>query len=97
MWSHFDASRAAGTLPVADAIAVWEQESGLSADPKALAWWGLLSSVKGEAIWTTSGKEFVAGGGGDLVLGFSGTYTARRHDRIIADRLEQLVVAEGWK
>jgi len=97
MWSHFDASRAAGTLPVADAIAVWEQESGLSADPKALAWWGLLSSVKGEAIWTTSGKEFVAGGGRDLVLGFSGTYTARRHDRIIADRLEQLVVAEGWQ
>ena len=59
-----------------------------------LAWWKLFSAVKGCAIWTTSAKEFVAGGH-DLVLGFAGTYTARRHDRIMADLLERLV-EEGW-
>jgi hypothetical protein len=29
------------------------------------------------------------------VLGFAGTYTARRHDSIMADLLEKLV-EEGW-
>jgi aminoglycoside phosphotransferase (APT) family kinase protein len=96
MWSHADETRAAGTLPRAEALAVWERESGLRADPKALQWWGLFNSVKGQAIWTTSGKEFVAGGGRDLVLGFAGAYTARRHDEIIADQLERLVSQEGW-
>ncbi len=96
LWSHSDGSRAAGTLPVADAIAIWERESGLHADPNGLQWWGLFNSVKGQAIWTTSGKEFVAGGGRDIVLGFAGSYTARRHDEIIAEQLERLVVQEGW-
>ena len=52
------------------------------------------SAVKGCAIWTTSAKEFCEGSH-DLVLGFAGTYTARRHDRIMADLLERLV-EEGW-
>jgi aminoglycoside phosphotransferase (APT) family kinase protein len=95
LWGHFDKERAAGVLPVGEAIMVWERESGLKADPKALAWWRLFSAVKGQAIWTTSGKAFVSGGGRDLVLGFAGAYTARRHDIIIAEQLEQLVEG-GW-
>jgi aminoglycoside phosphotransferase (APT) family kinase protein len=95
LWNHFDDGRVAGTIPEAEAIAIWERESGLRVDPATLAWWKLFSAVKGCAIWTTSAKEFVAGGGNDLVLGFAGTYTARRHDRIMADRLERLV-EEGW-
>jgi aminoglycoside phosphotransferase (APT) family kinase protein len=94
LWNHFDDGRVAGTIPEAEAIAIWERESGLHVDRAQLAWWKLFSAVKGCAIWTTSGKEFVAGGG-DLVLGFAGTYTARRHDRIMADALERLV-EEGW-
>ena len=94
LWSHFDDSRVAGTIPEAEAIAIWERESGLRVDPSVLAWWKLFSAVKGCAIWTTSAKEFVAGGN-DLVLGFTGTYTARRHDRIMADLLARLV-EEGW-
>ncbi len=95
LWSHFDETRAAGSLPVAEAIDVWKAESGLTVDPKAFAWWRLFSSVKGQGIWTTSAKTF-AEGGHDLVLAFSGLYTARRHDQIIADRLERLVATEGW-
>jgi aminoglycoside phosphotransferase (APT) family kinase protein len=94
LWSHFDESRVAGTISEDEAIAIWERESGLSVDRTALAWWKLFSAVKGCAIWTTSAKEFVEGGH-DLVLGFAGTYTARRHDRIMAHRLARLV-EEGW-
>ena len=67
---------------------------GLTVNPAALQWWKLFSTVKGCAIWTTSAKEFCEGSH-DLVLGFAGTYTARRHDRIMADLLERLV-EEGW-
>jgi aminoglycoside phosphotransferase (APT) family kinase protein len=94
LWNHFDDSRVAGTVAEAEAIAIWERESGLKVDSAALAWWKLFSAVKGCAIWTTSAKEFVAGGN-DLVLGFAGTYTARRHDRIMAELLDKLV-EEGW-
>lgn len=94
LWNHFDDSRVASTISEKDAISVWERESGLSVDPAALKWWKLFSAVKGCAIWTTSGKEFVEGGH-DLVLGIAGTYVARRHARIMADLLERLV-EEGW-
>ena len=94
LWNHFDDSRVAGTISETEAIAIWERESGLHVDPSTLAWWKLFSAVKGCAIWTTSGKEFVTGGS-DLVLGFAGTYSARRHDRIMADLLARLV-EEGW-
>ena len=56
LWNHFDERRVAGTITEAEAIAIWERESGLRVDPATLAWWKLFSAVKGCAIWTTSGK-----------------------------------------
>lgn len=94
LWNHFDQTRVASTISERDAVAIWQRESGLVIDPAALRWWKLFSAVKGCAIWTTSAKEFCESGH-DLVLGFAGTYTARRHDRIMADLLERLV-EEGW-
>jgi aminoglycoside phosphotransferase (APT) family kinase protein len=94
LWAHFGDGRVAGTVSETEAIAIWERESGLTVDRAALKWWKLFSAVKGCAIWTTSAKEFVEGGH-DLVLGFAGTYTARRHDRIMAYLLARLV-EEGW-
>ena len=96
LWGHFDPTRAAGVLSHHEAIAIWERESGLQVDPAALTWWRLFNAVKGQAIWTTSGKTFVEGGGRDLVLGFAGAYTARRHDAILAEQL-QAVAHGGWR
>jgi aminoglycoside phosphotransferase (APT) family kinase protein len=86
LWRH-GSELMGGMLPRAEAIAVWEKASGLTLDPKAFAWWELFASVKGQAIWTSSAKEFRDGGLKDPVLGFSGWYTARRQDQILADRL----------
>jgi aminoglycoside phosphotransferase (APT) family kinase protein len=77
-------------LPLKEAFAIWERESGLKVDAKAFEWWSLFASVKGQAIWTSSAKEFRDGGLKDPVLGLSGWYTARRQDIILADRLAQL-------
>jgi aminoglycoside phosphotransferase (APT) family kinase protein len=95
LWDHFDETRVAGTIAEAEAIAIWERESGLRADPVALRWWKLFSAVKGQAIWTTAGKELLAEPG-NLALAISATYPARRHDRIMADRLAERV-EEGWR
>ena len=88
MWSHDDASRVAGLLPRQQAIAIWEAASGLPCDPAALAWWELFNSLKGLAIWISAARAYRDAGGIDPVLGFSGWYCARRHDAIIAARLE---------
>ena len=96
LWGHGDERRVAGLLTPDAAIAAWERASGLTVDPAAFAWWRLFNAVKGQAIWTTSGKRFVESGGQDLVLGFAGAFTTRVHDRILSDMLEALVEG-GWR
>ncbi len=91
LWSHFETERVSGLLPRAEAIALWEKASGLTVDPAALAWWELFSSFKGLVIWVSAARSYRDGGMSDPVLGFSGWYTARRHDVIIAERLEKLL------
>ena len=93
LWGHFDEARIGGMMPRQQALALWERTSGLKVDARALDWWSLFNAVKGQAIWTSSAREFRDGGGKDPVLALSGWYTARRHDKIIADRLAAL---EGW-
>ncbi|MDB5433467.1 MAG: phosphotransferase family protein [Caulobacter sp.] len=90
LWSHGETERVSGMLPLEEAFALWEAASGLKVDRKAFEWWSLFASVKGQAIWTSSAKEYRDGGLKDPVLGFSGWYTARRQDVILADRLARL-------
>lgn len=91
LWSHFEPpendGRVSGLLPRSEAIRLWEQASGLRAHSEALAWWELFNSFKGLVIWVSAAKTYRDGGGRDPVLGFSGWYTARRHDIILAERL----------
>jgi aminoglycoside phosphotransferase (APT) family kinase protein len=93
LWRHFEVERVAGMVGKAEAIGIWERASGLKVDPAAFAWWELFASVKGQAIWISSAKEYKDGGYADPILGFSGWYTARRQDEIIAEQLERLVAA----
>ena len=92
LWRHNETHRVAGMLPRAEAIAVWERASGLKVDPEAFAWWELFASVKGQAIWTSSAKEYRDGGYMEPILGFSGWLTARRHDEILAAKLAEMGV-----
>ncbi len=45
LWSHGNPAKPAGLLPRAEAIALWEKASGLTADPKALHWWEIFASL----------------------------------------------------
>lgn len=90
LWSLPGSDTISGTISLEDGIAVWERASGLKVDPKAFAWWRLFASVKGQAIWTSSAKEWRDGGFKEPILAFSGWYTARRQDQILAAHLAAL-------
>ena len=93
LWSPMADGRVSGMVSVADALATWSKASGLAIDPKAMAWWSLFASVKGQAIWTSSAKAWKDGGCVEPILAFSGWFTARRHDEILAERLNALEAA----
>ena len=87
-WARDD--RAGGLLPVPRAVAIWEEASGLRADPAALRWWELFASVKGLGIWVSSAKEFADGANHDPVLAFTGWWLTNSQDRAILETLGRL-------
>jgi aminoglycoside phosphotransferase (APT) family kinase protein len=89
-WCWARDGRAGGLLPRERAIAVWERASGLRADPAALRWWELFSSVKGVGIWISSAKEYATGSNADPVLGFTGWWLTNAQDRAILETMGHL-------
>jgi aminoglycoside phosphotransferase (APT) family kinase protein len=87
LWSRADDPRISGMIARDEVLAAWERASGLQVDPDALAWWLLFGSVKGQAIWTSAAKAWREGGRVEPILAFSGWYTARRQDEILAQAL----------
>ncbi|HZZ34638.1 MAG TPA: phosphotransferase family protein [Caulobacteraceae bacterium] len=90
LWSRPDDPRVSGMLPPGEAILIWENASGLTFDPAAFAWWRLFASVKAQAIWISSIREWRDSGFKEPILAFSGWYTARRQDEILAARLLEM-------
>jgi len=90
LWRHTEDGRVAGMVTRDEAFRIWEQASGLKVDPAGFVWWELFASVKGQAIWISSAKEFKDGGYREPILCFSGWYTARRQDEILAEHLARL-------
>jgi aminoglycoside phosphotransferase (APT) family kinase protein len=84
-WARDD--RVGGLLPREDAIRFWERSSGLPADPEALHWWELLSSIKALGIWISSAKEFSEGTNHDPILGFTSWWLPNSQDRVILETL----------
>jgi len=87
LWAHGDPSRPAGTVARAKAIAIWEESSGLKADPQALAWWEIFASLKGLAIWISAAREYAEGRNSDPVNAFSGWFCLAFHNHVLAEKL----------
>jgi aminoglycoside phosphotransferase (APT) family kinase protein len=87
LWSWPDRGRPGKLLPRERAIALWEEASGMTVDPRALGWWELFASVKGLAIWISSGREFADGRNQDPILALAGWFPADVHDRVLVERL----------
>jgi aminoglycoside phosphotransferase (APT) family kinase protein len=87
LWALGRKDLAAGLIPMDEAIALWERNSGHQFDAERFRWWSLFASLKGLAIWISSARAYHAGVNNDPVLGFSGWYCLTRHNKILADRL----------
>ncbi len=81
---------ASGTIPRAQAIAIWERESGLTFDAKAFLWWEIFASLKGAAIWISAAREYSDGRNADPINAFSGWYCLAFHNHVLASRLAEL-------
>jgi aminoglycoside phosphotransferase (APT) family kinase protein len=90
VWHWGQDELAGGLLPRARAIELWEAASGLRADPAALHWWELFSSVKGLGIWVSSGREYADGANADPVLGFTSWWLTNAQDRAILETMGRL-------
>lgn len=87
LWTNGKHDLAAGLLPRAHAIQLWEMASGLSFDPERFRWWSLFSAVKGLAIWASAARAYTDRKDMDPMRAFSGWYCTARHNQIIAERL----------
>jgi aminoglycoside phosphotransferase (APT) family kinase protein len=80
---EFGRGLAGGLATQADAIAIWQRASGLSADPTALHWWILFNCVKGQGIWVGSARAFIDGGNREPVLAYAAWWLLNAQDRAI--------------
>ncbi len=87
-WARDD--RVGGLVSRERALAIWEGASGLRADPAALRWWELFSSVKAVAIWISSGREYKDGKNRDPVLGLTAWWLTNAQDRAILEAMGRL-------
>ena len=90
VWRWGRDARAGGLVPAERAVAIWERASGLRADPAALRWWEVFSSVKGQGIWVSSAREFTEGKNQDLILALSGWLVGNSQDRAALAALGKL-------
>jgi aminoglycoside phosphotransferase (APT) family kinase protein len=79
-----------GLLPREEAIAIWEQASGLKADPTALHWWELFNCVKGQGIWVSAAKAFTDGQNRDPILIVSSWRLLNAQDRAALELMGRL-------
>jgi aminoglycoside phosphotransferase (APT) family kinase protein len=87
-WARDD--KVGGLLPRERAIAVWEEASGLRADPDALHWWELFSCVKGQGIWVSSAREFQQGKNQDPILALAAWMQTNAQDRAALELMGKL-------
>ncbi len=87
LWCWQEPERAGRLLPHSQAVACWEQASGLRLDPEAFRWWRIFSAVKALAIWISSSEAFHNGANKSPILAMAGWLFTDRQQRILVDYL----------
>ena len=90
IWCWLRDERRGGLLPKERAVSLWEEASGLRADPRALHWWELFSCVKGQGIWVSSAREYESGKNQDAVLALAAWMQMNSQDRAALELMGHL-------
>lgn len=73
-----------------DAIRIWEEASGLTADPEALAWWELFICVKAQAIWNASAHVWMTGQGREVIHAYAAWWLRNAQDKSALELMGKL-------
>ncbi len=90
LWSWSEPEKAGFMIPREKGVRIWEEASGFKADPDALFWWELFSSVKGIAIWISMNKVYADGTNTDPIVGYGGIWAADLQRRIILNQMKEI-------
>ena len=88
LWCFGDPAESGGTIPRADAIALWEAAAGLKVNLRSLDWWEKFACIKGLAIWHSAGNEFQTGKNTDSINLFPAWRCVDVHNRILVDKFQ---------
>jgi aminoglycoside phosphotransferase (APT) family kinase protein len=89
VWT-FGRGKAGGLASQAEAVAIWEKASGLTADPDALRWWTLFNCVKGQGIWIGSAAAFTTGGNRAPIMIYPAWWLINAQDRAMLQVMGKL-------
>lgn len=73
-----------------EAIRIWEEASGLAADPDALAWWELFTCVKGQAIWAAAAHVWQTGAGREMIHAYAAWWLRNAQDKSVLELMGKL-------
>jgi aminoglycoside phosphotransferase (APT) family kinase protein len=90
VWCWAQDDRRGGLVSRERAVAIWEQASGLRADPAALHWWELFASVKGQGIWVSSAHAWETAENKDPILILSAWSLMNSQDRAALELMGHL-------
>lgn len=82
--------RRSGLATREEAIRIWEEASGLTADPDALAWWELFTCVKGQAIWNACASVWERGAGREVIHAYAAWWLRNAQDRAALELMGEL-------
>lgn len=88
MW-RWGTDKVGGVIAQDEAIRIWEETSGLRADPDALRWWGIFQHVKVQGIWQGAVRAFGSGESREMTYGMIATGLQGSED-------QNLLSALGW-
>lgn len=89
LWSWSEPDKLGLMIPREQAIRIWEETSGFKADPEALYWWELFTSVKGMAIWISMASIYVTGSNTDPIIPYGGLFAGDLQRRILLQQMEE--------
>jgi aminoglycoside phosphotransferase (APT) family kinase protein len=90
LWTFPEQDKVGQMIAIDKYIMLWEEESGFKADPGAVNWWLLFTSVKGLSIWIDAARKYANGTNKALILGHTGWIAPDMQNFIIMKQMGKL-------
>ncbi len=87
LWTWKEPDLLGMMIPRDRAVRIWEEASGFKADPDALFWWEVFTSIKGLAIWISQHHLYSTGATTDAINCYGGLWAYDIQSRILLNQM----------